>query len=77
MKVIFAPEVENNLLELVEILIRKGYLGTYDFAILYVEDLIQFIQTNIHTQLKKQQSCYCSSPIKHETLKLILTPSFI
>ena len=58
MKVIFATEVEYNLLELVEILIRKGYLGTYDFAILYVEDLIQFIQTNIHIQLKKKAPTY-------------------
>ena len=35
MKVIFAPEVENDLFELVEILVRKGYLGTYEFAQTY------------------------------------------
>lgn len=40
MKVIFAPEVENDLFELVEILVRRGYLGTYEFAVSYVEDLI-------------------------------------
>lgn len=36
MKVIFAPEVENDLFELVEILVRRGYLGTYEFAVSYV-----------------------------------------
>lgn len=40
MKVIFAPEVEDDLFQLVEILVRKGYLVTYEFAIAYVEDLI-------------------------------------
>lgn len=58
MKVIFAPEVENNLFELVEILVQKGYLGTYDFAISYVEDLIHYIQTNIHTNLKRKAPAY-------------------
>ena len=52
MKVVFAPEVENDLFELVEILIRKGYLGTYEFAISYVEDLVHYIQANIHTAMK-------------------------
>jgi len=54
MKVIFAPEVENDLFELVELLVRKGYFGTYDFAISYVEDLINYIQTKIHIKLKKK-----------------------
>lgn len=54
MKIVFAPEVENDLFELVEILVHKGYLGTYDFAISYVEDLVYYIQTNIHTAVKKQ-----------------------
>ncbi len=47
MKIVFAPEVEDDLFELVEILVDKGYLGTYGFAISYVEDLVSFIQTNI------------------------------
>lgn len=54
MKVIFAPEVEDDLFELVEILVQKGYLGTYDFAISYVEDLIYYIQHNIHTSIQKK-----------------------
>lgn len=53
MKIVFAPEVENDLFELVEILVQKGYLGTYDFAISYVEDLVYYIQSNIHTAVKK------------------------
>lgn len=34
MKVVFAPEVEEDLYELIEILIEKEYLGTYPFAIM-------------------------------------------
>ena len=58
MKVVFAPEVENDLFELVEILVRRGYLGTYEFAVSYVEDLIHYIQTNIHTAIKKEAPAY-------------------
>ena len=58
MKVVFAPEVENDLFELVEILVRRGYLGTYEFAVFYVEDLIHYIQTNIHTAIKKEAPAY-------------------
>ena len=54
MKIVFAPEVEEDLYELIEILIEKDYLGTYTFAISYVEDLIIDIQQNIHTKLKKK-----------------------
>lgn len=36
MTVLFAPEVEDDLYELIEILIEKEYLGTYPFAISYV-----------------------------------------
>ena len=39
-KVVFAPEVEEDLYELIEILVEKEYLGTYAFAISYVEDLV-------------------------------------
>lgn len=58
MKVLFAPEVENDLFELVEILVQKGYLGTYDFAISYVEDLVHFIQTNIQKKIKIKAPAY-------------------
>lgn len=33
MKVVFAPEVEEDLYGLIEVLIAKEYLGTYPFAI--------------------------------------------
>jgi len=58
MKVIFAPEVEEDLFGLVEILVRNGYLGTYDFAISYVEDLVYFIQTNIQKKIKIKAPAY-------------------
>ena len=54
MRVVFAPEVEEDLYDLIEVLIEKEYLGTYPFAISYVEDLIVDIQKNIHSKLKKK-----------------------
>ena len=54
MKVLFAPQVEDDLFNLVEILVQKGYLGTYEFAISYVEELVDYIQTHIHIGLKKK-----------------------
>lgn len=54
MKVLFAPEVEEDLYELIEVLVEKEYLGTYPFAISYVEDLIADIQQNIQSKLKKK-----------------------
>ncbi|MEF3426368.1 hypothetical protein [Bacteroides cellulosilyticus] len=56
MKVVFAPEVEEDLYELIGVLIDKEYLGTYPFAISYVEDLISDIQQNINSKLKKKSS---------------------
>ena len=40
MRVVFAPEVEEDLYGLIKILVEKEYLGTYPFAISYVEELI-------------------------------------
>ena len=47
MRVVFAPEVEEDLYGLIKILVEKEYLGTYPFAISYVEELIADIQQNI------------------------------
>lgn len=58
MTVLFAPEVEDDLYELIEILIEKEYLGTYPFAISYVEELIAYIQQNIHSKLKKKAPAF-------------------
>ena len=37
MRVVFAPEVEEDLYGLIKILVEKEYLGTYPFAISYEE----------------------------------------
>ncbi len=58
MKVVFAPEVEEDLYELIGVLIDKEYLGTYPFAISYVEDLISDIQQNINSKLKKKAPAF-------------------
>lgn len=58
MKVLFAPEVEEDLYELIEVLVEKEYLGTYPFAISYVEDLITDIQQNIQSKLKKKAPAF-------------------
>lgn len=58
MRVVFAPEVEEDLYGLIEVLVDKGYLGTYFFAISYVEDLIADIQQNIHSKLKKKAPAF-------------------
>ena len=55
MRVVFAPEVEEDLYGLIKILVEKEYLGTYPFAISYVEELIADIQQNIHSKLKKKE----------------------
>ncbi|MFQ8974489.1 MAG: hypothetical protein ACLTHI_03350 [Bacteroides uniformis] len=56
MRVVFAPEVEEDLYGLIKILVEKEYLGTYPFAISYVEELIADIQQNIHSKLKKESA---------------------
>ena len=58
MKVVFASEVEEDLYELIEVLIEKEYLGTYPFAISYIEDLISDIQQNINSKLKKKAPAF-------------------
>ena len=60
MNVCFSPEVEDDLYNLLEILVRKGYLGTYPFAISYVEDLVNDIQEHIYTKYKRKAPAYFS-----------------
>ncbi len=57
-KVVFAPEVEEDLYELIEILVEKEYLGTYAFAISYVEDLVLDIQKNIDVKLRRKAPAF-------------------
>lgn len=71
MKVVFAPEVEEDLYKLIEILIEKEYLGTYPFAISYVEELIADIQRNIHSKLKKKAPVFLNGMIKICIISLI------
>lgn len=56
--VLFASEVEEDLYGLIKILVEKEYLGTYPFAISYVEELIADIQQNIHSKLKKKAPAF-------------------
>ncbi|MBR4571953.1 MAG: hypothetical protein IKO28_00835 [Prevotella sp.] len=53
-QVLFAPDVEEDLYELIRILVDKQYLGTYDFAISYVEDMINYIQNHIESYPRKK-----------------------
>jgi hypothetical protein len=53
MKVIFTPEVEDYLYDLVEILYVKGYFSFYENAERYVSKLIEDIQQNINKRQKK------------------------
>lgn len=64
MRVAFASEIEEDLYELIEVLVDKGYLGTYFLAISYVEYLITGIQQNIHFKLKKKASAFFVSSQK-------------
>lgn len=64
MRVVFAPEVEEDLYGLIKILVEKEYLGTYPFAISYVEELIADIQQNIHSKLKKKAPAFLSVMVR-------------
>lgn len=64
MRVVFAPEVEEDLYGLIKILVEKEYLGTYPFAISYVEELIADIQQNIHSKLKKKRPLFLSVMVR-------------
>ena len=48
-QVLFAPDVEEDLFQLIRILVKKHYLSTFDYAVSYVEDLVEYINEHIHT----------------------------
>lgn len=52
MKVLFLPEVEDYLFELVEILFKKEYFGFEESAIEYVVSLENNIRLGLHEKLK-------------------------
>lgn len=47
--VIYAPEVVDDLLMLIEILVADEYLSTYDQASSYAQDIIDYIRSVIDT----------------------------
>jgi hypothetical protein len=53
MTVLFLPEVEDYLYELIEILYRKEYFGYKENAINYVTDLKNDIKTNLSNKVKR------------------------
>lgn len=48
-QVLFAPDVEEDLFVLVKILVDKQYFSSYEYAISYVENLVNYIKENIST----------------------------
>lgn len=64
MRVVFAPEVEEDLYGLIKILVEKEYLSTYPFAISYVEELIADIQQNIHSKLKRKRPLFLNVMVR-------------
>ena len=53
MRVVFSPEVEDELAELIEVLVSARYLGTYDAAVRYVSELIRTIEQTIAYKAQK------------------------
>lgn len=58
--VLFSPEVEEDLYSLFRILYDKGYLGTYDFAWSYVQDMVSYIVSNMDAKVKHPAPMYFS-----------------
>jgi hypothetical protein len=52
MNILFQPDVENYLFDLIELLFKKQYFSFYDNAENYVYDLINHIEQNIAFQKK-------------------------
>lgn len=53
MRVVFNPEVEHYLFDLVEILYKKGYFGFAENAVQYVESLVYEIINTLPQKIKK------------------------
>lgn len=54
MSVVFSPEVEDYLYELIEILYRKEYFGFKESSVQYVTDLILEIREKLPTSVKRR-----------------------
>ena len=51
--VLFTSEVEEDLLKLVGILVEKGYFSAEEYAIIYVEEIVTYIQKNLSISTSK------------------------
>ncbi len=58
MKVIFLPEVQDYLFDVVRILHTHNYFGFHDSAVKYIDELILDIETNIHFKTHKKAPAY-------------------
>ena len=47
MNVVFSPQVYSDIMDLVDILIDRGYISSYPFAVRYVDELIDYIVAHI------------------------------
>lgn len=60
MKILFLPEVEEYLVELIEILYQKEYFGFKESAVQYVTELVTDIMDSLHNKHKKAAPEYFS-----------------
>lgn len=58
MKILFLPEVEDYLFELIEILYDKEYFGFKESAVNYVVELENDIRTNLPAKIKRPAPPY-------------------
>lgn len=58
MKILFLPEVEDYLFELIEILYDKEYFGFKESAVNYVVELENDIRTNLRSKIKRPAPPY-------------------
>jgi hypothetical protein len=58
MTVLFLPEVEEYIYELIDILYKKNYFGFRESASMYVNDLVQDISFNLPSKVKKIAPSY-------------------
>lgn len=59
-KVVFSPYVESDLLRLIDILIEEGYISTYPFAVNYINDLVDYIVSNLPSSFHKNAPSFFS-----------------
>ena len=44
--------------ELIDILIEKGYFSFYEYAVEYIEDLVNYVKNNIATKTHKPANSF-------------------